>query len=327
MPVTLAQVARAAGVSVATASRAFNRPDRLSAEMRERVLRVASELDYHAVRRVDGIDVGLVVPDMINAVMSTQVSIIQEQAWRGKHRVTVASTAEEPVRERQVLESLRSHVDGLILISPRIPTSAIQAAIGSIPLVVINGATTELCPTFLLTSDTGIRQSMEHLVALGHRKLAFVPGPPQAWANNNRHAATVTMAKRFGVELTVLGNQAASIQGGLAAAASVVASGATAVITYNDLVALGVRTGARNLGVSCPEELSIIGIDDFIVAAMSQPPLTTVHLDFENGCRRAFDVLLDLVEHKKVEPEPEFWDSQLIIRESTGRAPAANRPE
>ncbi|WP_253257417.1 substrate-binding domain-containing protein, partial [Arthrobacter sp. Hiyo1] len=81
--------------------------------------------------------------------------------------------------------------------------------------------------------------SVEHLYALGHRKLAYIPGPASSWANSQRRAAITRFCADWGIELVTVGNQNATVDGGLAAAASVVASGATAVIAYNDLVAIG----------------------------------------------------------------------------------------
>jgi LacI family transcriptional regulator len=115
----------------------------------------------------------------------------------------------------------------------------------------------------------------------------------------------------------MVGNQAASVLGGMSAAAAVVSSGATAVVAYNDLVALGVTSGARHLGRRCPEDLSVVGIDDIDMAAVSEPGLTSVKLAIDRSGALGLEMLLDLITGRPLAREEVRLESQLIVRRST----------
>lgn len=314
MTATLTDVAQLAGVSLATASRAFKEPERLAASTRSRVLEAAAELRYQVPERATTF--GVVVPDTANPVFASLIASIQEQAWPSRARMVLATTAEDPDREREVIRSLAASVSGLVLVSPRLPGEEINACVAGSPVVVVN-ADVAFCPSVCMAGEEGIQQAVEHLVALGHRHLVYVPGPPSSWANQQREQTVATAAAGAGLELTVVGAQSASVEGGLAAAAAVVASGATAVLAYNDLVALGVQAGARSLGRECPLDLSIIGIDDLNIAAVAQPGLTSIRVDIAQGGAQAFTLLTDLLTGKAVQARADRRPSQLIVRAST----------
>lgn len=329
--VTLTQVASAAGVSLATASRAFRTPQRLAQSTRERVISAASALGYAHPSTTDGLTLGLVVSDVANLMFGEQVAAIQELAAQEDTWCYVASASDDPSRERRALAQLGTRVDGIIILSPRQSPSEIESAVGRTPLVVVNGATWDICPTLVMTADKGIHQAVEHLYALGHRHVVFVPGVQDSWANTNRVQAITDATGAWGMRLSLVGNQPPSFRGGLAAAASVIASGATAAIGYNDLVALGVRAGAYSLGVSCPDGISIVGIDSFDLAAHSETPLTSIAIDLRRGAVRAYGMLMDLLAGRTTGPCLEKQDSELHVRASTWNAPVAsinssNRP-
>lgn len=317
MATTLTEVAMAAGVSLATASRAFKDPDRLAVTTRERVQRAAAELGYIAgsagQRRMA---FAVIVPDAANPVFASLIASMQAEAWSGRHRMMLVNTFEHPEREEEILQSLRTEVDGVILASPRLSADRIEAAVGHLPLVALN-AELDFCPSVLMSADTGMRQAFEHLHALGHRSITFVPGPSSAWSTRRRQSVATNLAREWGFDLAVVGNQAATINGGLAASASVASSGSTAVLAYNDLVALGVQAGLRQLGHHCPSDLSIIGIDDLDIAAVAEPGLTSVRVSIPGGGALALNLLTDLISGKQVPAKPLLQDSQLIVRGTT----------
>jgi len=324
MPATLTDVAREAGVSLATASRAFSDPDRLAAATRQRVMAAAADLGYETPAAPTARSLGVVVPDISNAVFASLLRSIHDQAWHGRHQLITFNTNEDPAREREALERLSGSSSGVILCSPRLSADQIEPFASSAPMVVVNGRAPGAASVLMEARD-GIRQAVEHLRALGHRHLVFVPGPANSWANRSRQKAVAESCRAAGIELTVVGNQAASVSGGLAAAASVVASAATSVIAYNDLVALGVRAGAHSLGRDCPQDLSIVGIDDLDVAAVSDPGLTSIRVALAQGGSLAVELLLKRIEGKAAPEEAVELASQLIVRSSTGiPGPAAS---
>ncbi len=324
MAVTLADVARVAGVSVATVSRAFRHPERLSERTLQRVLHAASQVEYQVNSpvngRTDGLVFALIAAETFNPVFSQYISAVDEQAWEGGHRVLLAGTGSDPVREREAIVALRPHADGILLISPRSGADEIYECIGDTPVVVSNGAASEHWPTVLMSSDLGIAQAIEHLAALGHGHVAFAPGPANSWATQDRLAAMTHHTKIRDIRLTVVGNQIPTVQGGLSASAAVAASGATAVIGYNDFIALGLRSGLKALGLRCPDDISIIGVDNGDFAIVSEPPLTSIATNIYESAKRAFSLLRTMVIEEKSIVRVEKRPSQLIVRASTGSA-------
>lgn len=316
MPAKLTDVAKLAGVSLATASRAFSDPGRLAAETRQKVVDAAVQLGYDVPGLSGSRTFGVVVPDISNAVFAALIKSIQDQAWHGRHRMVLADTSESSTREREHLESFTTGVDGIILCSPRLPSDQIQQLAGNTPLVVINGEA-DHAARVLMEAGEGLRQAVEHLHALGHHKLAYIPGPVSSWANGQRLTAISRFCDDWGIELVTVGNQNATVDGGLAAAASVVASGASAVIAYNDLVAIGMLAGARTLGYHCPEDISVVGIDDLDIAAAAEPGLTSVRVPIGRSGSLALELLLEQIAGKPSTTEAVHLSSQLIVRGST----------
>ena len=320
MTATLTDVARRAGVSVATASRAFGEPDRLAVATRDRVLRAASDLGYATPQAATTTrTIGVIVPDVANPVYATLLKAIEGQAWHGRHRIVLFDADEDLRREREQIERARK-LDGMLLCSPRLPDEEVLALVGETPYVVINRLL-EGAPCVLMDAEHGPRQAVEHLAALGHRHIAYAAGPLGSWADSRRSDTVARACESFGIRLTRLSHHAASIQGGRAAAAPAAASGATAVIAYNDLVALGVEAGMSDLGRSCPEDISIVGIDDIEMAGAVTPGLTTVRMPIGRSGALAVDLLLQAMAGTPPE-EAAVLNSQLIVRGSTG-PPAA----
>ncbi|MFH8252693.1 LacI family DNA-binding transcriptional regulator [Microbacterium sp. B2969] len=308
-------MARRAGVSIATASRAFGEPERLASGTLDRVLQAASELGYDSPQSATATrSFGVIVPDVANPVYATLLKAIHTQAWHGRHRTVLFDADEDQRREREQIERARK-LDGMLLCSPRLPDDEVLDLVGGTPFVVVNRYI-EGAPCVLMDMQHGPQQAVEHLAALGHTHIAYAAGPLGSWADGER-AATITKAcERFGIRLTSLSHQAASIQGGRAAAAPAIASGATAVIAYNDLVALGLEAGMSDMGRSCPADISIIGIDDIDMASAVKPGLTTVKMPIERCGALAVELLLQVMAGAAL-TETATLGSQLIVRGTT----------
>jgi DNA-binding LacI/PurR family transcriptional regulator len=312
---TLKEVASQAGVSLATASRAFKDSDLLAPGTRQKVIDAAMKVGYDVPNPSRSKTIAVIVPDIANAVYAAFIKSVQDKAWPERHRMVLADTGEDPARELAFMRGLGKDADGIIICSPRSTPTDITRAAGEIPLVVVNG-TASPAPSVLMDVRQGLRQAVEHLYSLGHRHIAYVPGPATAWANRTRLGTLTELAAEWKMKLTSVGNQAATVQGGLAAAAAVVATGATAAIAYNDLVALGLQSGARSLGRKCPDDLSIMGIDDLDVAAVSDPGLTSIRVAIRQSGALSLEVLLELMAGKAPTPSVFSLDSQLIVRGS-----------
>jgi LacI family transcriptional regulator len=329
MAPTLTQVAKHAGVSLSTASRAFSDPDRLGPETLRKILVAAQELGYQppgarladAPER-DSTTVGVVVPDVANPVFGAFVKAAQGEGWHYRQTVLLVDTDFNADREREAIAHLRERVDGLVVCSPRLGAEDVLELCGRVPTVLVNREASG-ADCIVADASDGLRQAVDYLAALGHRRLAYVQGSARSWSNTHRVALARDLSAQAGVELQVLGSQAETVAGGTAAAASVVASGASAVIAHNDLVALGVVAGARALRVRTPEDLSVIGIDDTPLAAVSDPALTTIAVPMARAGSLALATLRRGVAGDRPTPRTVRLPTQLVVRASTG--PAATR--
>jgi LacI family transcriptional regulator len=311
----LTDVAKRAGVSIATASRAFGEPDRLAPTTRERVLEAAADLGYANPQAGTATrTIGVMVPDVANPVYGMLLKAIQGQAWHGRHRIVLFDADEDLRREREQIEQARK-LDGMLLCSPRLPDADVIALIGGTPAVVVNRQIDGV-PCVLMDAEHGPSQAIEHLVALGHQHIAYASGPRGSWADARRFDTIAAACERHGIRLTRLSHHAASIQGGRAAAALAAASGATAVVAYNDLVALGLEAGMLELGRSCPDDISLVGIDDIDLAGAVTPGLTTVQMPIERSGALGVDLLLQAISGVVIS-EVATLGSQLIVRAST----------
>jgi len=322
--VTVHDVARAAGVSISTVSRALASPDRVAAPTRERVRAAADELGYRPNRAASVLRAGrtgaygLVVPDLANPYFAAVAKGAQARARERGAGLFVVDTEENPDLEAEVLTSLAPQTDGVVLCSPRAVDRAL-AVLGERPVVLVNHEADGV-PAVETDHAAGMRRALEHLRALGHRRIAYVGGPESSWSDRRRRAG-LAAAAYDDVDVVALGAFRPQVEGGQAAADLVVASGATAVITFNDLVAVGLVGRLRARGLDVPGDLSVVGCDDSYVASLVTPALTTLRVDLRAMGRAAVDLL---VADDGATAAP--LDVDLVVRSSTAPptpAPAA----
>lgn len=332
MAPTLTDVAKRANVALSTASRAFSDPQRLGPETLRKVLEVAQELGYEppppprpAELPTDTATVAVVVPDIANPVFGAFVKAAQAQGWHRGQTIVLADTDFDPDRERAVITQLRARSAGLVVCSPRLDAEDVLALCGDTPVVLVNRETTT-ADCVLADAGDGLRQTVEYLAALGHLHLAYVQGSQHSWSNSHRVDLARVQAERVGLELEVLGWQSETVAGGTAAAAGVIASGASAVIAHNDLVALGVIAGARQLGVRVPDDLSVVGIDDMPLAATAYPALSTIAVPMDRAGALSLEMLSQAIADEHREPRTLRLPTQLVVRGSTGPVSTTRTP-
>lgn len=269
---------------------------------------------------VRGVTVAVVVPDIAHPLFGVFVKAAQAA---GRHRhitVVLADTDFRPEREREVIARLRERADGLLLCTPWLETGELLRLCGTTPVVLVDREAPGT-PCVLAGTADGVRQACEHLAALGHRRLAYVQGERRSRLNRERVEQARTAAKEAGLAVTVLGWQAQTYEGGKAAAAGVLATGATAVLTHNDPMALGVIAGVRALGVCVPGDLSVVGVDNIPFAEIARPALTTVAVPMERAGGAALDLLELSLGETRSTPRTVTLPTQLVVRDSTGPAP------
>jgi len=323
MVVTARDVATRTGVSVSTVSRALTRPDLVSEDTRRRVQQAAKELNYQPNVSARSLStgrhfhIGLVVPDLENPFFASVAKGVQSYARQLGYSVFIADTDENATLETELVLQLTPQVDGVLLCSPRSEPDQILALAQTAPLVLINRPVDSITSISLDNAD-GIRQAIRHLWALGHCRIAYAGGPRASWSTKIRlESFAAAIAQEPSMEAIDLGYFQPVHYGGMAAADLALASGATAIITFNDLMAIGLIQRLAARGVRVPQDVSVIGIDGIAQSSLISPPLTTVAGPLHQlGCA-AVDALTNPapVRAEKLLPV------DLIVRNSTAEAP------
>jgi LacI family transcriptional regulator len=332
MAVTIRDVAKAAGVSISTVSRALAAPDKVNEATRIRVQSTADSMGYRPNRAARGLitgrtgNIGLVVPDLENPFFGSVSKGVQSRAREAGYAVFVADTDESPMMEAEAVRSLAKQVDGIVLCSARSTDDAVRRFAGEVPLVLVNRRLDDI-PSVTFDNAGGLRAVLRHLVALGHRRIAYAAGPLTSWSNGERARMFATFADDASdLELVELGNFAPYFSGGIEAGDVVIASGVTAVVAFNDLMAVGLVDRLRQRGYSVPDDISVAGIDNVPVATHVWPNLTTIDFPRIAIGRSSVDMLLDIVmgRSEQVLAVPDV-PVELVIRQSTGVPPATPR--
>lgn len=343
MPVTIRDVARASGVHISTVSRTFSAPHLVSPDTRGRVLACAQQLGYRPNRAARALitgrthNIGLIVADIANPFFPPLIKAAEGQARHRDYHVFVADTNEDAAAEEKLVHALAKQVDGVLLCSPRSSNSLIEQLSREVPLVVINRQVAGL-PCVMMDVGQGARAAIEHLVGLGHTDIALLAGPRGSWTSRELRRAAAAAARAAGAELTVLGPNPPTETGGGALAEQVRRAGVTAVLAYNDLMAIGLIEGLDALGVRVPEEVSVVGVDDIALSRLTRPKLTTVATPTAAAGRTAVDMLLqqdtdvprgagrDTAIGARRTTAQVMLQTELVIRDSTGPAPVGRPP-
>ena len=289
-PATVRDVAARAGVSIATVSRAVRGHASVDPKTRERVEEAARQLSYRpsgvarSLRLRATRTIGLIVTDIQNPYFPQLVSAVEDAARERGYSVLLADGRRDPEREIDSLEVLAERqVDGLIIASSTL-TLRHRARIRDVPcpVVIVNGeSTVTAVPAVVSDNRSGGRQAAEHLLALGHRRMAYLAGPSaDQWAVRERIAGVRTAIREHARRQARLDIVLApdGVEGGETAARTALQAepGTTALICCNDLSAIGAMRGLRALGLVVPSHVSVVGFDDIEMASHVYPSLTTI---------------------------------------------------
>ncbi|GIF08439.1 LacI family transcriptional regulator [Actinoplanes siamensis] len=299
----------------------------VSAATRETVIEAATRLNYQPNRAARGLitgrtaNLGLIVPDLRNPFFADVAKGVSARARTVDHGVFVADTDEDPVAELEAVAALGRNTDGLLLCSPRSADADLLAAADPATTVLLHRQVPGMS-SVVADVASGIRQAVRHLRALGHRRIAYVHGPEDSWAARRRVTALAAFDDDAELEILRLGSVAPTFEGGLLAGDLVLAGPATAVLAYNDLVALGLLHRLAARGAAVPERISVVGFDDVSLAAMSHPPLTSVSVPKDRAGAVGLDLLLG---RTGVAGGEMTLPTTLVVRASSGVAPLSTR--
>jgi LacI family transcriptional regulator len=324
--VTIADVAAKAGVSLSTVSRALNDNPTVDPALVERVREAAAELDYSASPLARSLVLGrtqtiaVVVPDLGNPTFQEILRGISRAAAADGYHVLVADSAESVDEERILATTTRRRTDGVILCAPRMPQDELDRLAGGIrPAVLINRATAGPVPVVHADYRSALAEQLAHLYELGHRRIVFLAGIARSVANAARLDAIAQFAAEHSdVTITEIAG-GVDFEAGAGAASAVLASGATAALAFNDLVAMGLLSAVQASGCRVPADLSIVGFDDIPFATYTTPPLTTAAVPAGELGARAWAAMHALLEGATA-VETVSLHPELVVRGSTGPA-------
>jgi DNA-binding LacI/PurR family transcriptional regulator len=315
MAATVHQVAEVAGVSTSTVSRAFGRPELLNPQTREAVLSAATRLGYTPNRAARGLvtgrtgNLGMVVPDIANPFFPPLVKGATDRASMADLGMFLASSDLDAERELQAVQRMVKQVDGLVLCSTQLDDATVRRLAETTRLVLVN------------RTIRGI-DSVVHLHALGHTSFVYLSGPNGSWSNEQRRQALRAQARKRGLRVSTLGPYLPTYESGVQAADQILAQGASAVIAYDDQMALGVLTRLHERGARVPDDVSVVGCDDVLPGGVARPSLTTVSGPCREVGRMAVELLLGVTSCRTEDRSGTEvrQPTQLVVRASTGLA-------
>ena len=330
---TIYDVARLAGVSTATVSRALNGTGQIAPATRSAIDAAVEELGYRPNRIARSLvtkstqTIALLLPDITNPFYAALVAGIQDELLSEGQTMLLGTTGGDPEREERYLSLLRAKqvdgalVDGLVLPPGRIARFVAEG----FPIVCLDrDVDSTSVPLVQVDNRLGARLAIRHLLELGHRRIAHVAGAPELGISAEREAGYHEELEAGGVargeHLVATGSF--TEEGGYRAVRSLLESRPTAVFAANDLSAVGVIMALGEAGLQVPADVSVVGFDDLRLSAYTSPPLTTVHQPAREIAQRATRLLLELTHGRPVGELRHLLEPRLVVRSSSA-APAA----
>jgi LacI family transcriptional regulator len=335
---TLHDVARAAGVSIATVSATVNQTAYVSPALQDRVRRAIAEVGYHpdviarSLRTRTTKTLGLIISDIANPFFTSVIRGIEDVANARGYALVLCNTDERLEKERAYVQLLRSRrVDGVIM-APVGGTEAyadLNDTLG-VPVVFIDRSVPARADIVVTDNVRGAREVVRHLTGLGHRRIGVITGLPRISTSEERLAGYQAALQAAGVPVdpALMKVGYSRLEGGYRAAQDLLAmpDRPTAIFATNNLMAIGLMRAVAERGLRCPADVSVACFDDFEWASVFHPRLTTVAQPaYEMGSTAADLLLVRLAGRAPAEPERRVLTPTLVVRDSCGAPPEASR--
>jgi len=323
---TIYDVARAAGVAASTVSRAYARPGRVNSDTARAIFEAAERIGYRATRITGPLGrqtgaVGFMVSDITNPFYNEIIKGGEEAARLAGYALLLSDTSEVGATERGIVERTLDLVEGAVLASSRMSDSAIRMIAKQKPLVLLNRKMPDIsCIT--IDNARGVRRAVEHLAELGHDTITYVAGPPASWTEGVRWRALRETGHELELRLRRIDpNGTPTMPTGFDVATRIAADGATAVLAYNDQLAIGVIKGLKHLGLRVPADVSVVGFDNILLSEVVDPRLTTVTAPMRKAGATGVGNVLALAGGATADGTTLELPIKLVVRESTGPRP------
>ena len=331
--VTIEHIARAAGVHPASVSRALRGiGNKVSEATRQKIERIAREMGYRpnavaaSLRTKRSNLVGVVVPDLGNPLFGPLVTGLEVELRQHGFMCLVVHTPSEPAERRELVAALaHRQVSGLLILAAETDDPLLDAAREfGLPTVLVNrGFGERRFPSVVNDDRESVRLVVEHLGALGHRKIAHIAGPQSSSTGRARKQAFEQQCVAMGLKGQVVEATAFTREAGLAAALALLRKSfsASAIFAANDLIAMGVLDALRQHGLRVPKDVSLVGHNDMPLVDLVAPPLTTVRVAVDQMSHQAAQLLLEHLKTPQQDPVMRVLSPKLIVRASTAAAP------
>ncbi len=325
--VTIYDVARVAGVSPSTVSRTFARPGRVSSRTAERVRAVAEQLGYRTHRVAQPVPasqhhtIGLATTDITNPFFFPIIRGAEAAASAAGYTLLLTDAQESGHIELATFKHALPVVDGVVIVTSRTSDTILRSVAKYVPVVITNRHVPGL-PCVVTDNPRGMRRAVEHLASLGHTRICYVAGPEASWVDGVRWRAFREAAFELELHESRVGPYAPTVLGGYAAAEAVLKRGVTAVVVYNDLMAMGLTRGLRTLGTVVPDDMSVVSFDNTFASDLVTPSLTTVAAPLRSlGETAVKNVIAIASGARPTSTQPQVLPVKLVVRQSTGPAP------
>jgi DNA-binding LacI/PurR family transcriptional regulator len=337
--VNIKDVAQRAGVSISTVSRTLNNTDYpVRPETRKRVLDAAKELGFRPNDLARGLissksrTIGLIIPDISNPYYPELSLGVESTAAKHGYSVVFCNTGRSVEKlEEYVDVLLQKRADGIILAGGGTQSKQASQVLTDFDLAVaLVGRHNLPFPSVQINNRKAAKEATDHLLELGHRRVAFISGPLNLTSVQDRLIGYREALEEHGLEpddrLVREGNFEA--RSGYSAAMTLLQGEPrpTAIFAANDRMAISVISAAIDLGLNVPRDLSVVGFDDTILASQIRPALTTVAVPAYEMGTSAVELLLSTLAGKEC-PQTVWLSAELIVRQSTGPAPGEDWPE
>lgn len=327
---SIKDIAREAGVSIATVSRVFSGRDPVSEEMRAKVLAAAERLAYrpNALARSLKVEstrtLGLVVPNIMNPFFTAVARAVESAAQKRGYTVTLGNTDEDPKREAVYLQTLlEKRVDGLLVCPARAKSPQLEAVVRErVPVVFLDRAVEGVeAPVIRADGRRALGSLVEYLTELGHERLAIISGPPETVSGAERLEAFLEKAEERGVKVPEGFVKVGDFRRPSGKSAMEELLGLerrpTAIFAANNLMTLGALQAIKEARLEIPGDISLASFDDVAWFPLLDPPLTAIAQPVEEIGAAAAEALLRMVEHKE-RADSFIAEAELMLRGSCG---------
>ena len=329
--VTIKDVAMHASVSVATVSAVMNKNKYVSPELAQRVRESIATLDYkrnsfaHGLKTRVSYSIGLIVPDITNPFFTNIARGVEDVANAHNYSLILGNTDEDPEKEKKYLQLLESkQADGLIIaVTARSHEYLQSLPIQHLALVSIDRSLFDLgIDTVMVDNAAGARAAVEHLIALGHRRIGLVTGIRGIAPTEERLLGYTEALEKHGIAVdpALIAMAYARIEGGERGAMQLLAleDRPTALFMMDGTMAIGALRGMAKLGLRCPEDIALACFDDFTWTGVMRPHLTVVDQPTYEIGQQSAHLLFERLRNQKKATREIRLQTRLIVRESCG---------